>query len=182
MSDQKKVFTDSPSQTGSTFFWSDILPSRANRVLNPLNGISWCTQDAMRLAREVGPHFLGGEGVVDALSNYERGRKGPMRARSALGPLLADVLCAQDSGTRLIREGLFRYWRRSPRGRAASLALLSTETSAPLALVREFAAVSLHTLLSVHRGPAHPSELLSTLATLARRNKQLIQQFVQQRD
>ena len=156
----------------------------AGGCVHPLtaSGISWCTQDAMRLAREVGPVYSGGEGVSSALSSYEEGRKGPMRARSALGPLLADVLSAQDPGTQLMREGLFRYWRRSPRGRAASIALLSTESSSSVSLVREYAAVSLHTLLSVHRGPKQPTGILSTLGSLARRNKELIGQFVKRPD
>lgn len=144
----------------------------AGGCVHPLTatGIAFCTQDAMRLAREVGEDFRGGSGVPAALRRYARGRAAPMRARSLLGPAMVEALTCPSPEMRLLRHGLFRYWAKSPRGRSVSLGLLSTQEHRPAVMMREYANVCLHALSGVREGVVTPAEALPAMARLAKRN------------
>lgn len=159
----------------------EALPAAHGRVavvgdaagcVHPLtaSGIAFCTQDAVRLAREVGTSFAGGAGVPAALERYAARRMGPMRTRAALGPALVDALEGDGADLRLLRAGLFRTWERSPAGRSASLALLSTHEPRPLVMAREYARVCLHALRAVGDGAVKKRELPAALFGLARRS------------
>lgn len=134
------------------------------------SGIAFSTQDATRLAREVGRDFAGGAHVTEALRRYAAARTGPMRTRAALGPALVDALEGTGADMRLLRAGLFRTWERSAAGRSASLALLSTHEARPSIMAREYARVCLHAIGAVREGAIEKRELPAALLGLARRS------------
>ncbi|MCA9664192.1 MAG: FAD-dependent monooxygenase [Myxococcales bacterium] len=154
----------------------------AGGCVHPLtaSGIAFCTGDPMRLARAVEGTLASGLDVELALRRYERARARPMRTRTALGPALVDTLSGTSPGSRLLRRGLFRYLARSPRGRAASLALLSTRQSSSAVMAREYAAVLMHALASLRDddGDGRPSRLLPAVAELALRGTSTLRQML----
>jgi len=101
-------------------------------------GLSVCTRDAMRLRDAL--RFTSGH-VPAALARYEAGREGPQRTRLALAEALYEIFLSRTPETRLLRNGLLRYWKASPRGRAASMALLSTQEGHMSVMAREYARV-----------------------------------------
>ena len=150
----------------------------AGGCVHPLtaSGISFCTKDAMRLAASIGSTFGGGSGVEAALRRYDADRTIPMLTRTALGPALVDALCSRDPDMRLLRHGLFRYWKRSSRGRGVSMGLLATERSSMLEMAREYALVCAHALTGVPAGVVPARELLPAVAGLARRSSGYLKQ------
>ncbi len=118
-------------------------------------GLSVCVRDAMRL-RDA---FRRNDGdVAKALREYALLRQGPQRARMAGAEALYGILKGATPEMYLLRQGLFRYWQQCPRGRAATMALLSTYDDSVSAVVREYLHVSRHALAeliaSQHRGSA----------------------------
>ncbi len=114
-------------------------------------GLSACTRDAIRLRQAL--RETNGD-IPSALRRYAKLRKGPQRTRVAGAELLYQVFRAQTPETRLLRQGLLQYWQQSARGRASTIALLSTEEDRPVALVREYLRVcryALPRLISWHR-------------------------------
>ncbi len=152
----------------------------AGGCVHPLtaSGIAFCTQDAARLAAEVGLDFQRGAGVLAALDRYEKGRRGPMRARVALGPAMVEALGSNAPEMKLLRHGLFRYWRKSKQGRARSLALLSTHESRVSVMAREYAAVCAHALTGLPAGVVPSAEVLPALVGLARQNVSRVREVV----
>jgi squalene monooxygenase len=102
-----------------------VLVGDAAGCCHPLTatGLSMCTRDAMRLCRAL---QAAGGNVPIALAAYARARGGPQRTRVALAEALYRAFAGQSEEMRLLREGVLRFWQRSRRGRAASMALLST--------------------------------------------------------
>ena len=71
---------------------------------------------------------LSREALLDAaLRSHERVRYRAARGREVLAQALYDVFAGATPGSRLLRDGMFRYWRGSERSRRASMALLSGE-------------------------------------------------------
>src|SRR6185369_13213774 len=102
-------------------------------------GLSACVRDAVRLRDAFRQN--GGD-ISKALQQYARLREGPQRARMAGAEALYGILKGATPEMRLLRQGLFRYWRQSPRGRAATMALLSTCDDSVSTVVREYLHVS----------------------------------------
>ncbi|PYN02960.1 MAG: hypothetical protein DME02_24505, partial [Candidatus Rokuibacteriota bacterium] len=73
-------------------------------------------------------------------------RAGPQRTRLVLAEALYAVFVARTPETRVLRAALLHYWTRSPRGRAASMALLSTQEGRMSVMAREYARVVRHAL------------------------------------
>jgi len=122
-----------------------VLVGDAAGCCHPLTatGLSVCTRDAIRLRDAL----LAADGdVPSALQRYAAGRAGPQRTRLALAEALYAVFMARTPETRVIRSALLSYWRRSPRGRAASMALLSTQEGRMSIMAREYARVVRHAL------------------------------------
>lgn len=162
-----KVFALSPERVASGRI---ALVGDAGGCVHPLtaSGIAFCTRDATRLARALGPSFAAGEGVPKALVDYEKERRAPMRARMMLGPALVEALTSTSPEMRLLRQGLFRYWARSPRGRRSSIGLLSTHESRSSIVAREYASVCLHAFMGL--GELEPDEMLPAVTGLVRRS------------
>ena len=106
-------------------------------------GLSACARDAILLRQAL--HYAGGD-IPNALHRYAGLRDGPQRTRMAGAEVLYEVLKAATPEMHLLRQGLLRYWQRSPRGRARTMALLSTHEDRISAVVREYMQVCLHAL------------------------------------
>jgi 2-polyprenyl-6-methoxyphenol hydroxylase-like FAD-dependent oxidoreductase len=139
------------------------------------SGMSFCVDDAMRLARSMGvAHASTGEGSaaregltwVDAgLSDYQRARGEAMRVRMALADIISRALGSSDRDGDALKASLINYWGRSRRGRAASMALLAVKETRMLAMAREFASVGMHSLLGRDEDSAHAMPMLVRLAS-----------------
>jgi squalene monooxygenase len=86
-------------------------------------GLSVCTRDAIRLCATL--RDAGGD-IEAATRHYARLRAGPERTRVALAEALYRAFAGNTPEMRLLRQGILRFWKGSRRGRAASMALLST--------------------------------------------------------
>jgi 2-polyprenyl-6-methoxyphenol hydroxylase-like FAD-dependent oxidoreductase len=106
-------------------------------------GLSACARDAIRLRQAL--HDTTGD-IRRALRRYASLRRGPQRTRMAGADVLYEVLKAATPEMHLLRQGLLRYWQHSPRGRAATMALLSTCDDRLSAIVREYMQVCRYAL------------------------------------
>src|SRR4029450_1893913 len=88
-----------------------------------------------------------------ALRHYAAQRAGPQRTRMALAEALYAVFVARTPEARLLRQGLLRHRESSPRGRAASMTLLSTEEGRMSVMAREYAWVVRYTLAALLTRP-----------------------------
>lgn len=141
----------------------------AGGCVHPLtaSGIAFCTRDAIDLAEQLGDRRAP---IPEALKRYDEARREPMRTRAALGPALVEALTATTPEMELLRHGLFRYWQHSPRGRAASMALLSTEEPRMMVMAREYAAVCWHAISDLGSAPVPRAQRLGAVAGLVRRS------------
>ena len=69
---------------------------------------------------------------------------------------------------RPVQRGIIHYWRHSPAGRKASMALLSTADGRLGALIHQFARVVLHGLLAETRDPIETRDSPRSAYGLAR--------------
>ena len=106
-------------------------------------GLSACTRDAILLRQALRET---GQDIPKALQRYARRRAGPQRTRMAGADLLYAAFRAQTPEMRLLRQGLFRYWDRSPAGRITTMALLSMQEERLASLVREYAQICRHSV------------------------------------
>jgi 2-polyprenyl-6-methoxyphenol hydroxylase-like FAD-dependent oxidoreductase len=106
-------------------------------------GLSVCTRDALRLRDAL--RAAAGD-VPRALAAYARARGGPQRTRVALAEALYRAFAGQSDEMRLLRDGILRYWKRSRRGRAASMALLSTHEGRMSVMAVQYARVVAYAL------------------------------------
>ncbi|MGH7391763.1 MAG: FAD-dependent monooxygenase [Candidatus Rokuibacteriota bacterium] len=142
-----------------------VLVGDAAACCHPLTatGLSACTRDAVRLRDAI--RAQPGD-VAAALRRYAASRDGPQRTRLALAEALYAVFVAGTPETRLLRHGLLRYWKSSPRARAASMALLSTQEDRMSAMAREYARVVRYALPGLGR-PRAPDRRPLTQARAA---------------
>lgn len=117
-----------------------VLVGDAAGSCHPLtaSGISVAIGDARRLRQAL--HDSGGD-VARAIEIYARRRRASQRARRLLASALHEACGREDRATRLIRDGLIDYWERDPRGRKASIALLTMSDSRVIAVLREIASL-----------------------------------------
>jgi flavin-dependent dehydrogenase len=102
-----------------------VLVGDAAGCCHPLTatGLSVSTRDALRLRSAL--HEAGGD-VEAAIRRYAWRRGGAERTRVALASALYRAFAGRTPEMRLLRHGILSFWKRSRRGRAASMALLST--------------------------------------------------------
>lgn len=101
-------------------------------------GISVSTRDAIRLRQAL--RETQGD-IKSALRRYSALREGPQRTRVALAEALYDAFTSPAPEMHVLRTGLLRFWDRSPRGRAASMALLSTHEGRMSVMARQYVRV-----------------------------------------
>jgi squalene monooxygenase len=106
-------------------------------------GLTVCTRDALFLRDAL--RAASGD-IPRALNLHVKRRRSLQRTRLALAQALYEVFCGQTPEFRLIRDGMHDYWRRSPKGRSVSIALVSTSESRMQVMLRELARVILHGL------------------------------------
>jgi squalene monooxygenase len=99
------------------------------------SGLSACASDAIRLGQAL--REMAGD-IPRALRRYASLRERPQRTRMAGAEVLYEVLKAATPEMLLLRQGLLRYWQHSARGRAATMALLSTYDDRLSTVVREY--------------------------------------------
>jgi 2-polyprenyl-6-methoxyphenol hydroxylase-like FAD-dependent oxidoreductase len=120
-------------------------------------GLSVCTRDAIRLRQAL--RETGGD-IPRAVRRYARHRGGPQRTRMALAEALYQAFAARTPEMTLLREGILRFWKKSRRGRTASMALLSTHEGRMSVMALEYARVvgyALTTLIRRQQGAPWPS-------------------------
>ncbi len=102
-----------------------VLVGDAAGCCHPLTatGLTASTRDAIHLQQAL--RDTGGD-VPAAGRRYAALRARPQRTRVALAESLYRAFGEQTPEMQLLRVGILRFWQRSRRGRAASLALLST--------------------------------------------------------
>ncbi len=95
-----------------------------------------------------------GETLDQALARYEVRRYRFVRIREILAEKLYEAFRAEEAGALAIRTGILRYWRSSPRGRAATVALLSGDDARLSTFVAEYLRVFRE---SLHGGVLKPT-------------------------
>ncbi len=169
-----KVVTLAPNHAVSDGF---AVVGDAGGCSHPItaSGISSCINDAVLLAdtlaasrSEARTHPL--DNLARGLAAYQRKRQRGVRTRVVLATALRDALYDPHPDMLLLRSALFEYWRRSTRGRQASIGLLTTHRTAMSSLVREYAQVSFRALQGLRHGVLPVEEIVPALAGIARRN------------
>ena len=100
-------------------------------------GMTIALHDAETLAANLATHGLGDE----ALLAYQKGRNAFVRARETFAHALYEVFRGEEEGCRMLRDGVFDYWR-SDRARRASMDILTGEESGMRAFVSEYLRVA----------------------------------------
>lgn len=116
---------------------------------HPLTAAGMTT--ALNDVRLLQAELASGRPLDEALAIYEKKRFRFVVAREVLADSLYEVFRGAEEGSRAIRTGIFRYWTKGPRGRAASMALLSGHESGVGAFVMEYLKVLRETTRCVIR-------------------------------
>ena len=103
----------------------------------------------------------------EALAHYEVRRYRFVRIREILAEELYEAFRAEGGGARAIRTGIFRYWRTSARGRAATVALLSGDDARLSTFVGEYLRVMRESIHDVVLGPTSDLSLRGRATSLA---------------
>jgi squalene monooxygenase len=129
-----------------------VLVGDAAGSCHPLTatGMTMCISDALMLRDMLtaNPHD-----VRDGLLAYQSRRARPQITRLTLADALRDAFCASTPEWHVVRRGILAYWRASPRGRAATMALLSTADGRSLSLVYQMVKVMVYGLIANYRQP-----------------------------
>jgi hypothetical protein len=156
-----------------------VLVGDAAGCCHPLTatGLSVCTRDAVRLRDAL--EAAGGD-IPRALAAYARARGGPQRTRVALADALYRAFSAQSEEMGLLREGILRFWARSRRGRAASMALLSTHEGRMSVMAVQYARAVGYALTGLvylrRRGRPGPYARARAIARLSRATLRMLAQ------
>ncbi len=103
------------------------------------SGLASAAHDARVLADAIGAFP---DDLPRALARYARRRQRAQNVRIALASALYRAFAEPSPEMVLLRRGLVDYWQHSPRGRAASMALLATSEQRFAILAREYAHVA----------------------------------------
>jgi squalene monooxygenase len=125
-----------------------VLVGDAAGCCHPLSasGMSSCTRDAFALQSAL---RKAGDDVPGALARYALVRRGPQRTRLSLASALYRCFSEPSPEMAALRQGILRYWTRSPSGRTASMRLLSTRESRMWVMSFEYARVVGHSFLAL---------------------------------
>jgi len=140
-------FTRLPKQVARA---SSVLVGDSAGCCHPLSasGMASCTRDALTLARVL--RESGGD-IPAALARYALVRRGPQRTRLSLASALYRCFSEASPEMTALRQGIVRYWMRSPSGRDTSMALLSTRESRMWVMSFEYARVVGHSFAALAR-------------------------------
>jgi squalene monooxygenase len=137
-----------------------VLVGDAGGSCHPLtaSGMTRCVSDALLLRDALADQPSD---IEQALQLYQRRRRWPQATRLTLSDALRDAFCGATPVARVVRRGILSYCRRSAARRAATMALLSTADSRPLALLREVVRVMTRGFLAHLRAPVPPDGRMS---------------------
>ena len=140
-------FTRLPRQV---FRGSAVLVGDSAGCCHPLSasGMSSCTRDALALQSALRE---SGDNVSAALARYALVRRGPQRTRLSLASALYRCFSEASPEMQALRQGIIRYWTRSPTGRDVSMSLLSTRESRMWVMCLEYARVVGHSFVALGR-------------------------------
>jgi squalene monooxygenase len=129
---------------------SAVLVGDAAGCCHPLSasGMSSCTRDALALQGAL--REARGD-IPAALARYALIRRGPQRTRLNLASALYSCFSEPSPEMAALRQGIVRYWTRSPSGRETSMALLSTRESRMWVMSLEYARVVGHAFIALAR-------------------------------
>ena len=111
--------------------------------------------------------LAAGDSVDAALLRYEVRRYRFVRIREILADELYEAFRAGGAGAHAIRAGIFRYWRTSSRGRAATVALLSGDDARLSTFVAEYLRVISQSIQGVVAGQVGGASLRTRAHSLA---------------
>ena len=131
-------------------------PLTASGMTNSLNDI-----------RILSEEMSTGDAIEAVLMRYELRRYRFVRIREILADELYDAFRAGGAGAHAIRTGIFRYWRTSARGRAATVALLSGDDARLSTFVTEFVGVVSQSIQGVVAGQTGGPSLRTRAHSLA---------------
>jgi hypothetical protein len=112
-----------------------------------------CVSDALLLRDALADQP---DDIAQALQLYQRRRRWPQATRLTLSDALRDAFCGATPVARVVQRGILSYCRGSAARRAATMALLSTADSRPIALIREVLRVMTRGFLAHLRAPLPP--------------------------
>lgn len=129
-----------------------VLVGDAGGACHPLTatGMTMCISDALMLRAAL---IERSGDLPAALRVYHQQRRWPQTTRLVLADALRDAFCGASPELRVVRGGIFTHLKRSPAGRSATLALLSTADGRPLSLLAQFAAVIVRGFIAHLRSP-----------------------------
>lgn len=127
---------------------SAVLVGDAAGCCHPLSasGMSSCTRDALALQSAL--REAAGD-IPSALARYALVRRGPQRTRLSLASALYRCFSEDSPEMAALRQGIVRYWTRSPSGRDASMALLSTREPRMWVMSLQYARVVGHAFIAL---------------------------------
>jgi len=131
-------------------------PLTASGMTNSLNDI-----------RILSDELRAGSTLDEALARYEVRRYRFVRIREILAEELYQAFRAEGAGERAIRTGIFRYWRTSAHGRAATVALLSGDDARLSTFVGEYLRVMRESIHGTVLRPKSDSSLRGRAHSLA---------------
>lgn len=105
------------------------------------SGITAAVKDALVLRETLRESQLD---IAAALKKYARICRRLQLTRRTLAEELREAFLAETPEALLLSQCIFSYWRRSPKGRMRSMALLSTVDSSLVSLATQYTAVALH--------------------------------------
>lgn len=125
-----------------------VLVGDAAGCCHPLTatGLSRCTRDAIQIRQAL--RETQGD-VARAIRRYAQLRTGGERTRRMLSESLYAAFTASTPDMQLLRRGILRYWESSPRGRAATMALLSTSDDRMSVMALQYARTVAHALAAL---------------------------------
>jgi hypothetical protein len=141
-------------------------PLTASGMTNSLNDIRILTDE-----------MAATESVDTALTRYAERRYQFVRVREILADELYQACRADRAGSHAIRAGIMRYWRTSPRGRAATIALLSGDDARLSTFMAEYLGVMRQSIQGVVAGQVGSGSLRKgahSLAGLAKESLHLL--------
>lgn len=127
------------------------------------SGMTNSLSDIRILAEELST----GDPIDAVLMRYEVRRYRFVRIREILADELYEAFRAGGAGAHAIRAGIFRYWRTSARGRAATVALLSGDDARLSTFVAEYLRVISQSIQGVVAGQVGGGSLRTRAYSLA---------------
>lgn len=147
-------------------------PLTASGMTNSLNDVCIFAEELNAVTDLAASHS-----VDAALTRYAARRYRFIRVREILAEELYQAFRGGDAAAMALRHGIFRYWRTSASGRAATVALLSGDDARPSAFLAEYLGVMRQSVQAVMMGQVCGRSMRTrahSLANLVRESVELL--------